>query len=215
MRNALHIVFALILAALPAMASADIFEWTDDAGVTHYTNLKADVPTEQTARVVVDEQVWHPQPDIPLPDVKAEPVPQPPPQTGDEAARAYIAGLESGLTNSAGTGSNVYITGPLAVTVAPPPVSYSSYAVPAYDWLPAYYTFVATPVSGRHPGPGRGRRFGPAFRGRLPFSGVVSGPAGPPPIGAAGRPPIGAAGRPPLGAAGRPPVAVSGGHFRP
>jgi len=195
----LHTLLALILAALPAMASADILEWTDGAGVTHYTNLKAEVPAQEAVQVVVDEQVWLPQ-GAALPEAKEEQVvqPQPPSDTEDEVARAYLTGLDSGLAHNGSTGGSVYVSGPVAVTIfAPTP--YGSYVLPRNDWLlPGYYPFLGTGVVGWYPGPIR-RRFGSGFRQRFPFSRRFIGPAGPPPIGAAGPPPLGAAGRPPLG----------------
>src|SRR5574340_1466649 len=42
------LMLAVILASLQAVASADIFAWTDSAGVTHYTNLTGEVPSQQT-----------------------------------------------------------------------------------------------------------------------------------------------------------------------
>ncbi len=212
-------VLAVVLAALAAVASADIVEWTDNAGVTHYTNLKGEVPSQQVVQVVVVEQVWLPQGPA-SPDAKQDPVapaqgpaapPQPPRDTVDEVLRAYAAGLDSGLASNVSTGGSVYISGPLAVTISPP-MSYGGYVLPGYDWLPGYYPFLTTSVIGRHRGPGRDR-FGTGFRGRFPFSPGSLSPAGPPPIGAAGPPPIGAAGPPPLGAAGRPPLGVSGSRF--
>ena len=216
MRRGLHIVLAVLLALLPAVASADILEWTDAGGVTHYTNLKEEVPAQQAVEVVVDEQVWLPQGPA-VPEAKAEPAaqPEPPPNTEDEVARAYLAGLNSGLADNVSTGGDVYINGPLAVTIAPPtpygPTLYPSYAAAGYDWLLTgyypYVPYVTTSVIGRH----RGLRGRPGFRGSLEVSRSYTGPAGPPPIGAAGPPPIGAAGPPPIGAAGRPPLGAAGG----
>lgn len=218
MKWGLHIVLALILASLyPTVAPADIFQWTDNAGVTHYTNLKAEVPEEQGAQVVVDERVWPPQaPVVPAvtSDAKEDPVVKLPPHEAEaDMWRAYAAGLESGLADRVGTGGGgVYINGPLAVTTVSTPAPYSSYAVPAYDWLlPGSYGVVTTSVIGRHAGPIH-HRIGTGFRPRSPFFQPFTNAAGPPPIGAAGRPPIGAAGRPPLGAAGGSPMRLSGGH---
>jgi hypothetical protein len=211
MKCGLHIVLAAMVASLPAFASADIVEWTDNAGVTHYTNLQAEVPSQEVAKVVVDEQVWLPK--GALPEAKAEPVAPPEPETlgetEDALFRAYLSGLHHGLMSSVDPGGSVYINGPLAVTVSVP-TPYSSYVLPGYDWLvPSYYSFLGTPVIGRH----RrlvGRRFGTGFRGRFRR---FAGPAGPPPIGAAGPPPLGAAGPPPSGAAGWPPPRISGGRL--
>jgi hypothetical protein len=205
MKRGFQIVLALILASLPAVASADLFEWTDTAGVTHYTNLKAEVPSQQVVQVVVDEQVWLPQGSA-VPDAEEDPVaqPQPPRDTADEVLRAYLAGLTSGLAGTISTGGSVYISGPLAVTISSP-TPYGSYAAPGYDWrLPGYYPFLTTSVIGRHRGPMRGR-FRTGFRRQIPFSQRFISPAGPPPLGAAGPPP--------LGAAGRPPLRISGSRF--
>lgn len=55
MKCALHIIAAaLIVALLPAVAAADIVAWTDNAGITHYTNLTGEVPPQQAVQVVVD-----------------------------------------------------------------------------------------------------------------------------------------------------------------
>jgi len=166
-----HIVLAVILASLPAAASADILEWTDNAGVTHYTNLKGEVPSQQAAQVVVNEQIWLPQGPA-LPEVKDDPpppapvaLPDPPPprETADEVLRAYVAGLDSGLARSGSSGGSVYINGPLAVTVSPPP-SYVNDVLPSDYWLPAYTPFLTTAVIARHRGPVQGR-VGKDFRG--------------------------------------------------
>lgn len=210
MKRGIHMVLAAILGVLPpAVAWADILGWTDNAGVTHYTNLKAEVPAQQAAQVIVDEQVWLPQGPA-LPEGKEDPViqPEPPRDAKDEVWRAFLAGLDSGLASNVGTGRSVYISGPLAVTTSPP-TPYGSYVPSGYDWLLAGYSpFVTPAVIGRH-SPIRGR-FGTGFRGLLPFSHRSFGPAGPPPIGAAGPPPVGAAGPPPVGAAGPPPIRAAG-----
>jgi uncharacterized protein DUF4124 len=205
MKCGFHIVLALVLLSLPAVASANILEWTDDAGVTHYTNLKGEVPSQQVGQVVVDEQVWLPQGSA-VPEAKEDPVaePDPPRDTEDEVFRAYIAGLESGLARNVSTGGSVYISGPLAVTISPPTPygsPYGNYVLPGYDWLPGYYPFLTTSVIRRHRGPMRGR-FGAGFRRPFRFPQRFTTPAGPPPLGAAGPPPLGAAGPPPLGVSG-------------
>lgn len=215
MKGAFRIVVALVV-SLSTVASADILKWTDEAGVTHYTNLKAEVPSEQAAQVVVDEQVWLPPGPAPAEAKKEDPpvAPplQPPRDAEDEVVRAYVAGLESGLAGSGGTGGSVYISGPLAVTISPPPF-YPTYVQPAYEWLlPGYSPFLTTPVIGRPRGPIHERFATGGHRRFAPFPDSISA-AGPPPIGAAGRPPVGAAGRPPVGAAGRPPVGAAGGSL--
>ena len=206
MKCGFHIVVALILMSLPAVTSADIIGWTDDAGVTHYTNLKGEAPSQQVVQVVVDEQVWPPQPPA-SPDAKEDPAvqPEPPRDTGDEVLRAYLAGLDSGLARTVSTGGSVSINGPLAVTISAP-TPYESYVLPGYDGLlPGYYPFLTTSVLGRRRALTRGR-FGGGFRGRFPFSPRFISPAGPPPLGAAGPPP--------LAAAGRRPLMVSASRFR-
>ncbi len=206
------IVTALIFAVLPAVASADILQWTDDVGVTHYTNLKGEVPAQQAVQVVVDEQVWLPRSSA-SPEVKEDPVtqPEPPPDPQNEELLAYLAGLQSGIGRAVNTGGSVYISGPLAVTVSVP-TPYASYGLPGYGWWSGY-PFWSTTVIGRHRGPMHGR-FGRDLRGHFPISQRFVGPAGPPPFGAAGPPPFGAAGPPPFGAAGWPVPKLSGGGFR-
>ncbi len=207
------IIAALILAALPAVASADILAWTDNAGVTHYTNLKGEVPSQQAVQVVVDEQVWVSHGSS-VPVATEEPVAQlePPVDTGTDVLRAYLAGLESGLARDVSTGTSVYISGPLAVTISAP-TPYSSYLLPGYGWLPpGYYPYLTPSVIGWHQGPLRGRFGPPGFHRHFPFPPPFSGAVGPPPFGAAGPPPFGAAGPPPSGA-GRLSRGVSGGRF--
>lgn len=213
-------VSATLCALLATVANADILEWNDADGVRHFTNLKGEVPRQQTAQVVVDEQVWLPQ-ESSVPAAEADPVVEPDPvaqadpprDTEDSAFRAYLAGLESGLASNANTGGSVYINGPLAVTVSSA-TPYSDYGLPGYGSLPGYYwgPFVTTPLIGKHRGPFRGPFRDGAHRrfSSHPFS-TPAGPSpfgapGPPPFGAAGPPPFGAAGPPPLGAAGIPPM---------
>ncbi len=213
------IVLGLLL-ALSAVASADIVKWTDDAGVVHYTNLKGEVPSQESVQVVVDEQVWLPQgpalPDAKIEAAAAPPDPVAPPQaprdTGDEVASAYLAGLDRGLADNTSTGGSVYIDGPLAVTVSSPP-AYGSDGPSGYDWLapgyfyPGYSPFfpvLTTAVIGRQREPLHHRS-----GGQFPSPPFTSA-AGPPPLGAAGPPPIGAAGPPPIGAAGGQVLRVSG-----
>jgi hypothetical protein len=140
-----------LFALLATAASADILAWDDADGVRHYTNLKSEVPPQQVAEVVVDEQVWLPQASS-LPVTEEDPVPQPDPprDTEDAVSRAYVAGLESGLASNASTGGSLYINGPLAVTISAE-TPYGGSVVPGYDWLPVgYYPFGrSTTVWGR------------------------------------------------------------------
>ena len=55
-RNGHTLLLAVIIAALPASATAEtFFQWTDASGVVHFTNMEPAVPTGQAAvRVVVD-----------------------------------------------------------------------------------------------------------------------------------------------------------------
>jgi hypothetical protein len=128
------IVIVLVMFATGS-ASADILEWRDASGVSHYTNLKEEVPDEQrgSVQVVVDELVRRPQP--------LESTASPPPEPRHQAqviydrstvSQAYIEGLERGLQwarASGGAGGAVQINGPLAVANAAPP---------SYAYLPPY-----------------------------------------------------------------------------
>jgi len=66
-------LLAVIVALLSGVAAAEtFFEWTDDAGVIHFTNIEAEVPTERKwAQVAVDA--------APAASVAAEPDPPVPP----------------------------------------------------------------------------------------------------------------------------------------
>lgn len=124
---------------LAGAASADILEWRDSNGVSHYTNLKDEIPNEQrdAAQVVVNERARHPQGAERAADV-APAVPEPRHQAQviyDRSAvtQAYTEGLERGLEAaraSAGSGGAVQINGPLAVANAAAP--------PSYAYLPPY-----------------------------------------------------------------------------
>lgn len=206
-------VLALIFAVLPAVACADIVQWTDTAGVTHYTNVKGDVPSHEVAQVVVDEQVWLSRSSA-LPDAEEQEVtePEPPRYSEDEVLQAYLAGVDSASTPApeVSTGGNVYISGPLAVAIAPS-VPYGRDLLPGYGWLlPGYAPVLTTSAVWRHGVPKRGR-FGPHARVRFPQR--FMNPAGPPPLGAPGPPPFGAPGPPPWGAAGRLPISGLGSRF--
>jgi hypothetical protein len=204
----------LIVAFLTPAARADILEWDDAEGVRHYTNLKSEVPSQQTVQVVVDEQVWLPQSSS-LPPVEEQPVAQkePPRDTTDDMLRAYLAGLESGLASSVNTGGAAYVNEPLTVTTSPAPPYAGGYVPPAYDWLlPGYYPFVTSSVIGAYGAPIRAK-LDAGFRKNAQFPKRFTSLAGPPPLGAAGPPPLGAAGPPPLGILS-PPLGTGDRSFR-
>jgi hypothetical protein len=142
-------VLALVALCLPAVAPADIFQWKDAGGVTHYTNIKAEVPEDAQAslQVVVDEAARRPQTPT---DAAAQDAPPPAPavaQASDQPSsaqlvqalydreqwlNAYLAGLQRGLDTGAGAGdgASVQINGPLAVSGAS--------AVPSYETVQPY-----------------------------------------------------------------------------
>lgn len=126
-------------------APADILEWRDAGGVTHYTNLKEDVPNDQrdSAQVVVNEMVHHPETadkSAAAPPAKAEPRRQAQViYDRPTASEAYLEGLVRGLEaarggGGGGTGGSVQINGPLAVASAPSPAS-TGYWPPYYPLL--------------------------------------------------------------------------------
>lgn len=109
---------------------ADILEWHDVSGVTHYTNIKEDVPNDQRASVVVNELVHHPEAtdkNVDVPSAKSAPPRQA--QVVYDRSRvseAYIEGLVRGLEAAragGGGGGSVQINGPLAVASAPAALS--------------------------------------------------------------------------------------------
>ena len=128
------VVIVLVMLATGS-AAADILEWRDASGVSHYTNLKEEVPNEQrgSVQVVVDELVHRP------PAVESTPSAPPEPRHQAQViydrsavSEAYIEGLERGLQSaraSGGTGGTVQINGPLAIANAAPP---------SYAYLPPY-----------------------------------------------------------------------------
>ena len=130
------ILLTLILAALPAMAFADVFRWTDDAGVTHYTNLKSEVPLDDpSAQVVVNEAARRlvAASDVSVQDPPAAAAPAAPPSDQPAQAQladaiydqmqllnAYLEGLQRGMAGGGpvavgGSGGSVEINGPLVV----------------------------------------------------------------------------------------------------
>lgn len=132
------LLLAVIIGVLPATASADILQWTDEAGVVHYTNLKAEVPAAARASALVDETARRPPAvsEVPVPD---QSVPQPAAERSEAPIAqalydqslwltAYIAGLQRGLAGggAVASGGSVEINGPLAVSGSNPwPAAYS------------------------------------------------------------------------------------------
>jgi uncharacterized protein DUF4124 len=181
------IVVALIAVAalLPAVASADIFQWTDDTGVTHYTNLKAEVPASDQAslQVVVDEAARQEQAAAPVAVQDASesagsaaPGTDPPSQAQlvqalydrSQWLTAYLEGLQSGLAaaSHANSGGSVGINAPVVVTgsgTLPDFYGYNGpygYGLPyAYGW-PYFYPGVAVFHEGRFGHFGHFGRFG-------------------------------------------------------
>jgi hypothetical protein len=117
-------VLALILLLPPVVAAADILQWKDASGVTHYTNLKAEVPADEHASVVVDEAARRTQSTVDEgtagPAVPASQPPEPPRQAQviydrSQVSNAYLEGLERGLEvgRSVAAGGSVQINAPL------------------------------------------------------------------------------------------------------
>lgn len=161
-------VLALIAVCLPAVASADIFQWTDTGGVTHYTNLKAEVPDDAQAslHVVVDEAVRPAQSAADsTPDAAASTNPAPPESQQTSQAQlleavydqsqwmnAYLNGLQHGLEvgTVAGGNAGIEINAPLVVSGsgAAPYYDYASPSLYGFGW-PYGYPVVATAFAGR------------------------------------------------------------------
>lgn len=162
-------VLALIAVCLPTVASADIFQWTDTSGVTHYTNLKAAVPDDAQAslQVVVDETARRSQSagDAAAPSAAAstDPASLEAQQTSQaqllEAVydqsqwmNAYLNGLQHGLEvgTVAGGNAGIEINAPLVVSGsgAAPYYDYASPSLYGYGW-PYGYPVVATSFASR------------------------------------------------------------------
>ncbi len=220
-------VVVVILVGWLGVAVADIIVWQDDDGVSHYTNLKGEVPKEQedTTRVVVDEAAR--QPAATTVPVGAEEVtpraPEPQAHTGvvsdpTEVTDAYVRGVLRGIESArsaaesaGGTAGDhgdtiVQINGPLAVVnTATPEPYYQPYYQSSYPWFyaPGFFPGVATPFLD-----GRARRLHRQLNANfLPFEQRVVSPAGRPPLGVALDPitlrerVVPPAGLPPLGVA--------------
>lgn len=146
-------LLALSVAWLPCVAPADIVQWTDHAGVTHYTNLTSEVPADDQAsvKVVVDESTRQ---RPAAGEASTAPAPYQPSQgrlaeaiyDRSQWLNAYLEGLQRGLQigGAAGAGGAVQINGPLVVTTSGT-VPYYDYAGPyfyRYGW-PYFYPGVA------------------------------------------------------------------------
>ena len=148
-----HLAMIVLLLCWSGAAGADIIEWQDADGVSHYTNLKDEVPKDQGAstRVVVDELArqpalstdaageTRPAPQSVEPRREAEVV-----YDRSQVSEAYLRGLQRGLevagivAGKGGGGGGVQINGPLAIANATPPTSY-------YDpYNPGFYPLVTT-----------------------------------------------------------------------
>jgi uncharacterized protein DUF4124 len=135
-------VFALILLLPPVVAAADILQWKDASGVTHYTNLKAAVPTDEHASVVVDEAARRTQSPVDEVAGPAVPASQPPEEPRlaqvvydrSQLSNAYLEGLERGLEvgRSVATGGSVQINSPLVAggSSTAPYLGYGGYGWP-------------------------------------------------------------------------------------
>jgi hypothetical protein len=198
-------VLVIVCTLLAAAGRADVVEWQDAAGVQHYTNVTDEVPPGQVARVIVSEPARQPQGSAaPTASESETAPPRDMAAAYDGLSRAYLEGLERGLALGGGDrGGNVYISGPLAVTIATSTPD-SGYVSPGLAWpydslWAGYYPF----VPGYYPlvGPFRQHRSkhhaghfkGFPFADRFALAKHFITPAGPPPLGAAGPPPLGVA----------------------
>lgn len=148
-----RLVMVIVLLCWSGAARADIIEWRDADGVSHYTNLKGEVPKEQEAatRVVVDEVARQPAVTTDAPgDSRPAPQSVEPRREAEvvydrsQVSAAYLRGLQRGLetagivAGSGGGGGGVQINGPLAIANTTTPAPY-------YDqYYPGYYPFVTT-----------------------------------------------------------------------
>jgi hypothetical protein len=150
---------ALIALLLPAVAFADIFQWTDNTGVAHYTNLKALVPADDQAsmQVVVDEAARQQQAagQVAVPEAAASAVPAAP--AADPASQAelvqalydrtqwltaYLEGLQSGLAvGRDAPGGSVGINAPVVVTGSSAPPNFYGYNTPYYGYGWPYFGY--------------------------------------------------------------------------
>ncbi len=149
----LPILLVVLAVSIPTMAMADIFEWTDGAGVTHYTNLKATVPAGDQAslQVVVDEAARRLQVGgAGMQDDPAPPAPSPVDPSRaqlvqalyDQTQRlsAYLEGLQRGLDAGVrGTGGGVAVNAPVVVTGSGTVPDIYGYGGPYYGYGLPYY----------------------------------------------------------------------------
>ena len=99
-------LFAVIVAVLPGAAAAEnFFRWTDGAGVIHFTNIEAEVPTDQkwvqlgvdavpTASAAPEFEPEPPAPPPPPAPLALYGSPVPPPLIGLPAYAAYAGSDE-------------------------------------------------------------------------------------------------------------------------
>jgi len=71
-----HVFLVLLTIGTPALAQP-IYRWTDDQGVTHYTNETSSVPSGQEAQLTSGEEISYISSSKPLPAAAAEPKPGP------------------------------------------------------------------------------------------------------------------------------------------
>jgi hypothetical protein len=226
MKSAVAIAI-LVSVSWVGVAVADILEWQDADGVSHYTNLKGEIPKEQegATRVVVDEAARQSAAPSP-PAVAEEPAPRAPePQAQTEVVSdrtdetdAYVRGVLRGIESARSAADDrgdtiVQINGPLAIVDAATPAAYSE---PSYPWLyppgyppgffPGWYAPGFFPGVGTPFGHGRLRHWQRQAKvDSFLFNQRVIPPAGPPPLGVAWDPVsrqeriVPPAGLPPLG----------------
>lgn len=126
---------------------AEIYEWRDDAGSRHFTNVIDSVPAEQRndPKVIVRETKRPATNELALPSSPQPSESAPPPQAmviydRSRVRSDYSAGLQDGLALSAERGQPVTFTinGPLAVASSEAYASGETYPVDEY------YPFVTT-----------------------------------------------------------------------
>lgn len=140
-----------VLAVLPAIAKADIYEWRDPTGARHFTNNKAGVPAEyqSSARVLVTE--WESAAVSPAVATVPAPAAVSPAaaEVISDTARwgdGYLAGLQAGMDlggGGGGGGGSVQINGPLAVATSRAEEA-GGFGYGLYPPWPWYYPFVTT-----------------------------------------------------------------------